>query len=213
MSVTPHRRRRPTSGTEHRAEEALKPRSLQVRMITLTLLAIGVLTVLLAVPGLRDVLSEIRHLEAPWLIVAIALELASCLSFVVIFRHFFDRLPARLIRAVAWTEMGSGALLPGGGAGSLAIGGWLLHRAGMPTRDIVRRSSGLFFLTSATNVAALMGGGLLLLTGISTSSHSLLLGGPPVLLGLLGAGGAMTLPPLLRRHTTWTHRWPWLGEL
>ena len=180
-----------------------KPPSLRTRMITVTLLAVGVLTLLLAVPSLREVLVEIRHVGAPWLILAVGLELASCLSFVVIFRHFFDSLPARLTATVAWAEMGSGALLPGGGAGSLAIGGWLLHLAGMPTRQIVQRSSGLFFLTSATNVAALIGGGLLLITGISPSSHALLLGGLPILLGLLGAGGAVALPPLLRRRGGW----------
>ncbi len=45
-------------------------------------------------------------------------------------------------------------------------GGWLLHLAGMPTRQIVRRSSGLFFLTSAINVLMLDVGGLLLLLGV-----------------------------------------------
>ena len=55
---------------------------------------------------------------------------------------------------------GSGALLPGGGVGSLAVGGWLLHLAGMPTRQILQRSSGLFFLTSAINVMVLAAGGL-----------------------------------------------------
>jgi len=213
MTATRHLELRPAHQEVRPGRGPLKPRSLRVRIATLTLLATGVLTVLLAVPGLRGVLAEIRHLKAPWLILAITLELASCLSFVVIFRHFFDGLPGRLTRAVAWTEMGSGALLPGGGAGSLAIGGWLLHRAGMPTRQIVRRSSGLFFLTSATNVAALIGGGVLLLTGISSSSHPLLLGGPPILVGLLGAGGAVALPRLTRHHATWVKRWPWLKEL
>jgi hypothetical protein len=66
---------------------------------------------------------------------------------------------------MAWSQMGSGALLPGGGVGSLAVGGWLLHVAGMPTRQIVQRSSGLFFLTSAINVLTLAAAGLLLLLG------------------------------------------------
>lgn len=213
MSATRRLERMPAHNQERRDDGLLTPHSLRARMITLTLLAIGVLSVLLAVPGLREVLSEIGHLKAPWLILALGLEVASCLSFVVIFRHFFNVLPARLTRGVAWTEMGSGALLPGGGAGSLAIGGWLLHRAGMPTRDVVRRSSGLFFLTSATNVAALIGGGVLLLAGLSSSSHPLLLGGPPILLGLLGAGSAITLPHLIHHRTTWGRRWPWLNEL
>ena len=188
--------------------------SLRVRLITLALLAVGLLTVLTAVPGLREVLHEIRHVGAPWVAGAVGLEVASCLSFVVIFRLFFDRLPARLSRQVAWTEMGSGALLPGGGAGSLAIGGWLLHASGMPAEQVVRRSSGLFFLTSAINVAALILGGLLLLAGISPSAHPLLLGAPPVLLGLIGAAGAITMPALMRRRGAWARqRWPLLAEL
>jgi hypothetical protein len=39
--------------------------------------------------------------------IAITLELASCVSFVLIFRLFFDRLPARETRFLAWTEMSS----------------------------------------------------------------------------------------------------------
>jgi hypothetical protein len=65
-------------------------------------------------------------------------------------------------RALAWTEQASGALLPGGGAGGLAIGGWLIHLAGAPTHWIVRRSSGIFFLTSAVNSATVIGAGLAL---------------------------------------------------
>jgi uncharacterized membrane protein YbhN (UPF0104 family) len=59
--------------------------------------------------------------------------------------------------------MASGALLPGGGVGGLAIGGWLVHLTGAPTRWIVRRSSGLFFLTTAVNSATVVGAALLLL--------------------------------------------------
>jgi hypothetical protein len=54
----------------------------------------------------------------PWwivVVVAVALELTSCISFVIVFRLFFDRVRARDARALAWTEMASGALLPGGG--------------------------------------------------------------------------------------------------
>ena len=52
------------------------------------------------------------------------LEIASCAAYVVIFRLFFAEVPADLARRVAWTEEGSGALLPTGGLGALAIGGW-----------------------------------------------------------------------------------------
>jgi uncharacterized membrane protein YbhN (UPF0104 family) len=184
-----------------------RSRSLRARLITVVVLATAGLTLLLAVPALRQVLVEIRRASAAWLVLAVALELASCLSFIVIFRRFFARVPVRLARELAWTEMGSGALLPGGGIGSLAAGGWLLHQSGMPTRQILRRSSGLFFLTSAVNVAALIAGGLLAVTGASGQPH-LLLGGAPVLAGLVVAGAVAALPPLRgRARRSRTHHW------
>src|SRR6516165_5480397 len=61
------------------------------RMATLGLLAALVLALLLAVPGLRGVLHQIRHIGLAWLGLALALELGSALSFVVVFRLFFDR--------------------------------------------------------------------------------------------------------------------------
>jgi hypothetical protein len=85
----------------------------------------------------------------------------------IIFRLFFGRVGARDARGLAWTEMASGALLPGGGVGGYSIGGWLIHLTGAPTRWIVRRSGGLFFLTSAVNSAAVIGAGLLLLAGVA----------------------------------------------
>ena len=134
----------------------------------LLLLIVLVASLLIAVPGLRPVLSTIRHINAGWIAAAIGLELASCVSFVLLFRLFFDRLSPRDARALAWTEMASGALLPGGGAGGLAIGGWLIHLAGAPTRWIIRRSGGLFFLTSAANGATVIVAGILLGVGVSS---------------------------------------------
>jgi hypothetical protein len=65
--------------------------------------------------------------------------------------------------------------------GSLAVGGWLLHLAGMPTRQIVQRSSGLFFLMSSINVLSLGGVGLALFLGISHGPHDALRAALPVL--------------------------------
>ena len=92
------------------------------------------------------------------------MELASALSFVVVFRLFFDILPAGDARALAWTAEGSGALLPLGGAGGLAVGGcWPTD--GAPVSWIVRRSAGLFFLGAAVSGAALVSSGLALIAG------------------------------------------------
>ena len=109
---------------------------------------------------------EIARIGPGWGAAAIGLELASAVSFVVVFRLFFDRLAARDARALAWTEEGSGALLPSGGAGGLAIGAWLIGLTGAPLlRWIVRRSAGLFFLGAAVSSAALVGSGLALIAG------------------------------------------------
>lgn len=135
------------------------------RAATLALLAALGLALLAAVPSLRGVLAQIRHIGLGWVAVALALELLSAVSFVVVFRLFFDRLPARDSRALAWTAQGSGALLPGGGAGGLAIGGLLARMAGLPGRWIARRSAGLFFVGGAVSGLALVGSGLALIAG------------------------------------------------
>jgi uncharacterized membrane protein YbhN (UPF0104 family) len=134
-------------------------------MATMGLLVALALALVVAVPGLRGVLHQIRHVGLGWVGLALALEFASAISFVLVFRLFFDRLPARDARDLAWTEQGSGALLPGGGAGGLAIGALLIRLTGIPLRWIVRRSAGLFFLGGAVSSAALVGSGLALTAG------------------------------------------------
>jgi uncharacterized membrane protein YbhN (UPF0104 family) len=135
------------------------------RLATTALLVVLSVALLAEVPGLRGVLPEIGHISPGWIAAALALELASAVSFVVVFRLFFDRLEARDARALAWTAQGSGALLPGGGAGGLAIGGWLISLTGAPLRWIVRRSAGLFFLSALVSTAALVGAGVALMAG------------------------------------------------
>jgi uncharacterized membrane protein YbhN (UPF0104 family) len=135
------------------------------RLATAALLALLAVALLAAVPALRVVLRQIRHIGPGWLAAAAALELVSNVSFVFVFRLFFDRLEAPDARLLAWTEQGSGALLPGGGAGGLAIGAWLIRLTGAPLRWIVRRSAGLFWLGAAVSSAALVGAGVALIAG------------------------------------------------
>ena len=184
------------------------------RLITVALIAACAGAALLAVPDLRPVTREIAAMDPLLVAAAIVLEVASCLSFVVIFRLFFAPVPRTAARELAWSQMGSGALLPGGGVGSLAVGGWLLHLAGMSTRQIVRRSSGLFFLTSAINVFALAGAGLLLWLGIAGGPHDVLRAGLPVLAGAAACILALALPWGARRRAPQQRtRAAWLGDV
>ena len=182
------------------------------RIVASALLSAAILSLVFAVPPLRRVATHIEHLQMGWVVAAIALELASCLGFVVVFRLFFDGVAPGLARELAWTEEGSGALLPGGGVGALAIGGWFLRRTGMSARAIVDRSSALFFLTSAVNVAALVGGGMLLAADPGAGRHGVLLTAMPVIGGLTAAGAVLAVPYLLRRSPR--RHWPvWLVDL
>jgi uncharacterized membrane protein YbhN (UPF0104 family) len=187
-------------------------RHLVRRLVGALLLAVALATLLLAVPPLRGVARQIGHMAPGWIVAAVALEIASCLGFVVIFRRFFDLLPAGVGREIAWIETGSGALLPGGGVGALAVGGLLLRRWGVSIRTVVERSSGLFFLTSAVNVAALVGSGALLATGIAAGPHDLIRTGIPIVGGIAAAVVVLLVPVLVRQSPQ--RRWPaWFGDL
>lgn len=167
------------------------------QIATLGLLAALALALLASVPALRGVLRQIERISPVWIGLAVLLELASDVSFVVLFRRFFDRLPGADARALAWTEQATGALLPGGGAGGLAIGGWLIHLAGAPTDWIVRRSGGLFFLTSAVNAATVIAAGLALILGAS-GPHDFALAVLPTLLVGAVTLAVVTLPAVTR---------------
>lgn len=176
------------------------------------MLATAMVTVVLALPPLRTVGEQISRMSLAWIGVAVMLEIASCAAYVVIFRQFFAEVPADLARRVAWTEEGSGALLPTGGLGALAIGGWLLREAGMSTQRIVESSSALFFLTSGMNILGLIGGGVLLHTDALGGRDTLLLAGAPIVLGVGATSATLALPVVLRRSRH--RRWPsWLVDV
>ena len=182
------------------------------RVIGALLLGGAIASLLLALPPLRHVAGQIAQLQPGWVVAAIAFELASCAAFVVIFRLFFDQVPPGQARELAWTGEGSGALLPGGGVGALAITGWFLHQAGMSKRSIIDRSGALFFLTSAVNVAALVSAGVLLAIHGGTVPSQLLRVGTPILGGLAAVAAVLAIPLLIRRSPR--RRWPsWIVEL
>jgi uncharacterized membrane protein YbhN (UPF0104 family) len=139
----------------------------------------------------------------------VGLELASSVSFVVVFRLFFDGLEARDARALAWTTQASGVLLPGGGAGGLAIGGWLAHLTGAPVRWTARRSAALFFLGGAVSSAALVGAGLALIAG-APGPRGLPTVILPTVLAALGTLLIAALPAILRR---WPNAPRWLASI
>jgi uncharacterized membrane protein YbhN (UPF0104 family) len=208
QTAPPPRASRPRGGSSSWGVPRARPR-VGRRVAALLLLMVLAGSLLTAVPALRPVANSVRHVRPVWIAAAIALELASCVSFVVLFRLFFDRLGPRDARALAWTEMASGALLPGGGAGGLAIGGWLIHLAGAPTKWIIRRSGALFFLTSAVNSATLIMAGLLLAAGVP-GPHAFTL---TILPALLAASATLFVAALPRVVRSRPHVARWVGGI
>jgi uncharacterized membrane protein YbhN (UPF0104 family) len=149
-------------------------RSLWRGLISLAILVALVVSLLLAVPGLHGDADEVADMNLGWVLVAIALEVLSCIGYVIAFLQVFDRAPLRFGARVALSELAFGAAVSLGGAGSIAVGAWLLvDRGGNPTR-VAERSAVLFLLTSAINVATLMLAGLGLALGLPGHSTALL---------------------------------------
>jgi uncharacterized membrane protein YbhN (UPF0104 family) len=165
------------------------------RLTFAAIAAAAAVSLLVAVPSLQPVLDELDEADPSWIAVAAALELASCLSFVVVFRLCFDRVAAPDARRFAWISMASSVLLPGGGVTGLASSGWLMHRAGAPARWVAQRSSALFFVTSACNVLALAAGAVLLLAS-SAGPHDFARAGLPLIGVAAIVAVVVTLPAL-----------------
>jgi uncharacterized membrane protein YbhN (UPF0104 family) len=137
--------------------DELHPRRLVHRM--LELLGLGVVVVLFLAfgPGLGSVRSRLEHGSPGWVGAAVALEVLSCLSYVVLFHAVFcQRMSWRLSYQIGMSEQAANSVLSVSGAGGLALGVWALRRAGMSTDHIARRTVAFFLLTSAANVGAVI---------------------------------------------------------
>jgi uncharacterized membrane protein YbhN (UPF0104 family) len=158
-------------------------RSLWRGLISLAILVALVASLLLAVPGLHGVADEVADMHIGWLVVAVVLEILSCLGYVIAFLQVFDRAPLRFGARVALSELAFGAAVSLGGAGSIAVGAWLLvERGGNPAR-IAERSAVLFLLTSAINVVTLVLAGLGLWIGVLPGPGNPLLSLVPAAVG------------------------------
>ena len=96
--------------------------------------ALGLLAVAVtSLPGLGEVRRRLADAGPGWLVAALALELGSCLAFVVAYRGvLYDRLPWRASYEIGMAVQGTNVLVPAGGASGLAVGAWALRRAGVP---------------------------------------------------------------------------------
>ena len=177
-------------------------RRLALRLALVVAVLGAVVFAISSLPGLGDVRSRLAEASPSWLVLALVLEIASCLAFVVAFRAiFYRRMPWKLSYEVGIAVQGTNVLLPSGGAGGLAVAAWALRRGGMPAERIVRRGVAMFMLTSSVNFAtAVLAGGLLAL-GILSGGGSLAFTAGPAIAAAIVIAGVIALPRMLASPT------------
>ncbi|WP_205695573.1 flippase-like domain-containing protein [Conexibacter sp. SYSU D00693] len=148
-------------------------------------------------PGLGAVRDELADAHAGWLAAAVALEVLSGISYVLLFRAVFcRRLGWRTSWEIGWSEQAVGSLVPASGAGGLALGAWVLHRGGMPADRIARRSVAFFLLKSSVNFVAVAALGLLAAAALIGPDLPLALTLVPALMSVAALAAVVALPRL-----------------
>jgi uncharacterized membrane protein YbhN (UPF0104 family) len=182
---------------------AIRPRHRRranLRLLGTATLALAAVGVLLWVAPPTQVISSIGGMSPAWLLAAIGLEIGSCVSYVVVFRHFFPEPPPRVGRQVAWLAMGAGAVLPGGNVSSAAATGWLLRDHGIGARRLVERCGALLCFLTLFGFFVNGLAGALLLVGVGRGPHDLEHSGIPILVSLFVIGTALAAMIVGRRY-------------
>jgi uncharacterized membrane protein YbhN (UPF0104 family) len=191
-----------TPAPEEPTAETVEQQAHRLRngLIYTTVLAVLLLGVGLAIPDLRGVLERAANAHWGWLVLAAALEIASCLGYVAVVRLVMRRAPVRETRWLAWAEMAFGAVVPVGGAGGLAVGAWAMRAWGIAWSRIIERSAVIFLLTTAVNAAVMILAALGVWVGVGVASHNsgLLYGFLPASAALTGVSIFLLLPRLSR---------------
>ncbi|MDO8188442.1 YbhN family protein [Conexibacter sp. JD483] len=157
-------------------------------------LKVGALIALLGLvaafaPGLGEVRNRLAHADPTWVAAAVALQVLSCGSYVLLFRPLFKQARDRTLswattQRVAWSALAIGSIVPASGAAGLAYGGWALAREGVETETVARRSVAFFLIKGSVNFVAV---------ALLGSVMALGLVGPPVSLWLTAFPAALSV--------------------
>ena len=197
----------------HQTHRALSDVRAHLRRSALKLLGYLLVAylVLRLIPTLNEALTSLKRVSWGWVAGAIALEVLSETGFVVSWRRIVDPDKVlegdgrgwRMDQRVAWAQLGGGLVVPGGSLGGMGVGGWILHRFGMPTEVIAERQFNLSFLNTGVDAIALILAGLGLAAGIFGGEQSLLLTLLPAAIAACGIVAAVFLAP---RAGAWATR-------
>ncbi|HEX6621931.1 MAG TPA: flippase-like domain-containing protein [Solirubrobacteraceae bacterium] len=179
--------------------DELDGRRLRRRVLQVSALFVAIALLAWLAPGLDSIRSRLEGADPGWLVVGVALEVASCASYVAMFGPVFcERMALRTSAEIGLAELGVGSLVPAGGLGGLALGVWALRRGGMPTDQVATRSVGFFLIKCAANFAAVAVVGIVMWLGVGPPQSPALTILPAVL-ALAVMGGVASLPMFLAR--------------
>jgi uncharacterized membrane protein YbhN (UPF0104 family) len=146
-------------------------------------------------PGLGEVRDLLVKANPGWLVLAVALEGLSFLSYLVMFGPIFcTGLTWNRSWQIGGSELAMGSLVPASGAGGLALGAWVLSRGGMGGERIARRSVAFFLIKSGVNFVAVAVLGACLAFGLFGPDLSLWLTALPAVLATLAIAAVAVLP-------------------
>ncbi|TMM03439.1 MAG: flippase-like domain-containing protein [Actinobacteria bacterium] len=181
---------------------AVEPRTRRrpgLRVLGTVIISTVSLGVLVWVAPPSQVIDTISDMNPLWVLGAFGLELASCLSYIVVFRRFFPEPSPPVSRRVAWIAMGAGAVLPGGNFSSAATTGWLLRKQDISPRRLIERCGELLCFLILFGFFVNLVAGAVLLVGIGRGPHDLEHAGGPILVSLVVIGAALAMM-LIGRH-------------
>ncbi|MBO9533976.1 MAG: flippase-like domain-containing protein [Solirubrobacteraceae bacterium] len=148
---------------------------------------IGILAlVALLTPGLGELRERLGDADVGWLVLAVVLEGLSGLSYVLMLKPIFLRGRSWWdAQRLGWSELAMGSIMPSSGVAGLALGAWVLGRAGMEPRIIARRSVAFYIIKGSANFVAVAVIGLLMYLGVGPEVSPWLTLFPAVLAVLL----------------------------
>ncbi|MEA2280244.1 MAG: putative heme transporter [Solirubrobacteraceae bacterium] len=188
---------RSTGGNATELPHEITPRRVALRGLEVVgFLAVLVLIAALA-PGLGEVRRALSDADLGWIVLGIAFELLSCVSYVLMFGPIFcRRMSWRTSWEIGWAELGVGSIVPASGAAGVALGAWVLGRRGMPAERIARRSVAFLLIKSSVNFIAVAILGALMAAGLIGPHQSLLLTALPAVLAAGGLALVLAVPRL-----------------
>jgi uncharacterized protein (TIRG00374 family) len=172
------------------------PRLLLRRTLQIVAALVVVGLVVLLAPGLGEVRDLLTEAQPEWVLLAIAFEALSCVSYVFMFRPIFCRnMPWRTSWEIGLAELGAGSIVPASGAGGLALGAWILSAGGMRADQIARRSVAFFLIKSSVNFIAVAVLGTIMALGVGPH-QSLWLTAVPAVAAIAVIATVLVIPRL-----------------